>query len=152
MSENAKTPGEQARKEPRTLGEEPHSLREEESPEPESSPIPPEAIFSPDDPIAQPVGEIPEDAIYSPDDPILIKEVVDGVVTRMSGKEHGDPRASGNLAWEIRHAANIMNALSQALRERGVEALKLRPETEPLDAILRSFVAGYLVGRTDRRD
>ena len=137
MSEEARTPGEQARK---------------ELPETESAPIPPEAIFSPDDPIAQPVGEIPEDAIYFPDEPILINEVVDGVVTRMSGEDHGDSTVAGNLAWEIRHAANIMNALSRALRERGMEALKLHSETEPMEAALRSFVAGYLVGRMDLRD
>ncbi len=145
MPENARPPEEHARVASRPPeGEESEDLG--------AAPIPPEAIFSPDDPIARAEGEIPEDAIYSPDDPILINEVVDGVVTRMSGKEHGDSAAAGDLTWEIRHAANIMNALSRAMRERGMEALKLHPETEPMDAVLRSFVAGYLVGRTDLRD
>lgn len=113
--------------------------------DPTSIPDPPDGSGT--DPLAPTEGEIPEDAIFSPDDPILINEVVEGVVTGMAGRSEIDTGAAGDLAWEIRHTANIMNALSKALKEQGMEALKLHPETEPMDAVLRSFVAGYLVGK-----
>jgi hypothetical protein len=33
-----------------------------------------------------------------------------------------------------------------------MEALQVHPETEPMDAMLRSYIAGYLVGRTDAEE
>jgi hypothetical protein len=113
--------------------------------------IPAEAVFSPDDPIAKEEGEIPLDAIYFPDDPIIVNKVVDGVVTGMAGDPHPGKTTEGDLTWQIQHAAHIMNALSKALKEQGLEALKVHPETEPIDAVLRSFVAGYLIGKSDPR-
>ena len=111
--------------------------------------IPDDAFYSPDDPIARPEGAIPDEALYSPDDPIGRSEVGEGVVTTMSGLSVGEMGGEGDLYWEIRHAANIMDALARDLKEHGMEALKIHPETEPMDAMLRSYIAGYLVGRTD---
>lgn len=111
--------------------------------------IPAEAVYSPDDPIAKEEGEIPLDAIYFPDDPILVNKAVDGVVTGMAGNSRPDAGGEGDLSWQIQHAARIMNALSKALKEQGLEALKVDPDIEPIDAVLRSFVAGYLIGKTD---
>lgn len=97
-------------------------------------------------------GVIPEEAMFSPDDPILKEGEERGVVTGMGGEGIPSDRPLdqiGDLAWEIRHAANIMNGLATALKEHGMEALKVHSDTEPMDAVLRSFIAGYLVGRTD---
>ncbi len=96
-------------------------------------------------------GVIPEEAMFSPDDPILKEGEERGIVTGMGGDNRpSDPSLErvGDLAWEIRHAANIMNGLATALKEHGMDALKVHSETEPMDAVLRSFIAGYLVGRT----
>jgi hypothetical protein len=98
---------------------------------------------------------IPDEAIFSPDDPILRVGEERGVVTGMGGEDRGLDAPigrMGDLAWEIRHAANIMSGLAEALKEQGMEALKVHSETEPMDAVLRSFIAGYLVGRTDAEE
>jgi hypothetical protein len=95
---------------------------------------------------------IPEEAIFSPDEPIVREGEEPGVVTGMGGVDARDAAAQGgegDLAWEIRHAAHIMTGLAKALQDQGMDALKVDPETEPMDAVLRSFIAGYLVGRTD---
>ncbi len=97
-------------------------------------------------------GVIPEEAMFSPDDPILKVGEERGVVTGMGGEDRpSDPSLErvGDLAWEIRHAANIMKGLATSLKEHGMDALKVHSDTEPMDAVLRSFIAGYLVGRTD---
>ncbi len=111
--------------------------------------IPEDAFYSPEDPITGAEGDIPEDAIYSPDDPITRAEPMEGVVTTMSGLNVSRISGEGDLRWEIRHAANIIEALARNLKEHGMEALRIHPETEPVDAMLRSYIAGYLVGRTD---
>jgi len=100
-------------------------------------------------------GVIPEEAIFSPDDPIVKEGEERGVVTGMGGEgmpSDPSPEQIGDLAWEIRHAANIMNGLASALKEQGMDALKVHSETEPMDAVLRSFIAGYLVGRTESEE
>ena len=119
--------------------------------EEEGADIPDDAFYSPDDPIARPEGDIPDDAIFSPDDPIAREDedLGEGVVTGIGGTMGGEYGVSGNMAYELRHAANIMDALAKAIKEQGVEALRVHPETEPVDAMLRSFVAGFIVGRTD---
>jgi hypothetical protein len=97
-------------------------------------------------------GGIPQEAIFSPDEPIVREGEERGVVTGMSGVDVRDEAAQGgggDLAWEIQHAAHIMTGLAKALQDQGMDALKVDPETEPMDAVLRSFIAGYLVGRTD---
>ena len=33
-----------------------------------------------------------------------------------------------------------------------MEALRVHPDTAPMDAMLRSYIAGYLVGRDDSQD
>jgi hypothetical protein len=121
-------------------------------PEGSDAEIPEDAFYSPDDPIAQREGAIPADAFFSPDDPIFRSGPVEGVVTTMSGISVGEMRGKGDLRWEIRHAANIMDALARDLKERGMEALRVHPETEPMDAMLRSYIAGFLVGRTDTQE
>jgi hypothetical protein len=95
---------------------------------------------------------IPEEAIFSPDEPIIRQGEERGIVTGMGGVDDRDQAAQGgegDLAWEIQHAAHIMTGLAKALRGQGMDALKVDPDTEPMDAVLRSFIAGYLVGRTD---
>jgi len=114
-----------------------------------------EALAALDDPSSSDVDAIPEEAIFSPDDPILREGEERGVVTGMGGAHEGSApefEGMGDLAWEIRHAANIMTGLATALKEQGMEALKVHSETEPMDAVLRSFIAGYLVGRTDTEE
>lgn len=111
--------------------------------------IPDDAFYSPDDPIAQAEGEIPEDAIFSPDDPLTRTPDGEGVVT---GMDLDDGRRAGRgkgLAWEIRATASLLERFGRELRDQGMEALKVHPEMAPMDAMIRAFVAGYLVGRTD---
>jgi hypothetical protein len=111
--------------------------------------IPDEAFFSPDDPITQAEGAIPNDAIFSPDDPLIRSDDHEGVVVGMGGGDDRDYRKGKGLAWEIRNTAAIMEALARELNEKGMEALRVHPDTVPMDAMLRSYVAGYLVGRLD---
>ncbi len=119
-------------------------------PDPEGdSRIPEDAFFSPDDPIVLNEGEIPEDAIFSPDDPLTRSDDGEGIVTGIGGITEKDTSEGRGLAWEIRHTADILDRLSRELHENGLAALRVHPETEPMDAMLRSFVAGYLVGQMD---
>ena len=111
--------------------------------------IPDDAFYSPDDPIARREGDIPDDAIYSPDDPITRAEAPEGVVTTMSGLDASQLGGEGELLWEIRRVTNILEALAREMKEHGVEALRVHPESDPMDAMLRSYDACYLVGRTD---
>ena len=111
--------------------------------------IPEDAFYSPDDPIVRAEGEIPDDAIYSPDEPLTRSEELEGVVTTMSGLAASELGGGGDLQWEIRRVTHMMEALARDLKEHGMEALKVHPETEPMDAMLRSYIAGYLVGRTE---
>ncbi len=122
-------------------------------PEVEDAAIPEDAFYNPDDPIAHTEGVIPEDAIFSPDGPIARQdEGVEGIVTGMAGEAEEHAVVGGDLAWQIRRTSNILESLSHALREQGMEALRVHPETEPMDAMLRSFVAGFLVGRLEGRE
>ena len=118
----------------------------------EAVPIPNEAFFSPDDPIVRSEGEIPDDAIFSPDDPLARSDGGEGVVTGMAGARGQTQGKERGLAWEIQNTAKLMGTLSRELREQGMEALKVRPGSEPMDAMLRSFVAGFLVGRMDEEE
>lgn len=111
-----------------------------------------EAMAALEAPAGSEEAGIPEDAIFSPDDPIVREGEERGVVTGMGGEDTTGGEGSGqagDLAWEIRHAANIMTGLARALQEQGMDALKVHKETDPIDAVLRSFIAGYLVGRTE---
>lgn len=118
----------------------------------EAVPFPKDAFFSPDDPIVRSEGEIPDDAIFSPDDPLTRSETGEGVVTGMAGTRGRTQGKGRGLAWEIQNTAKLMDTLARELREQGMEALKVRPETEPMDAMLRSFIAGFLVGRMDEEE
>ena len=111
--------------------------------------IPDDAFFSPDDPIVRAEGDIPDDAIFSPDGPITQEEMGEGVVTGIGGSEDREARMVGSLAYELHQAASIMETLARALKEQGVDALRVTPETQPVEAVLKSFLAGYFVGRTD---
>ena len=113
--------------------------------------VPIDAFFSPDDPIAEPEGVIPEEALFSPDDP-LTRSVQEGVVTSLGGKAVRSREKARSLIWEIRHTAELLEVLARELREQGLEALKVNPESEPMDAMIRSFVAGYLVGQLDEEE
>jgi hypothetical protein len=113
--------------------------------------IPEDAFYSPDDPIAVAEGDIPDDAIYSPDEPILREDTEEGVVTDMGGSTAQRLQATG-LAYEIRKTARILEILGRDLEEHGMEALRIHPETDPMEAMLRSFVAGYLVGQEEPED
>lgn len=111
--------------------------------------IPEDAFYSPDDPIALSEGEIPEDAIFSPDDPLTRSEDGEGVVTGIGGSALRPPQKGRGLAWELRYTADLLKRLERDLREHGMEALRIHPDTEPMDAMLRSFIAGFLVGRME---
>jgi len=114
--------------------------------------FPKDAFFSPDDPIARAEGEIPEDALFSPDDPLKTAPLEPGVVTRLSGKAGRSPDRPRSLVWRVRLTADLLERLAKDLREQGLEALKVHPESERMDAIIRSFVAGYLVGQMGDED
>lgn len=122
-----------------------------QTPEETASTIPDEALYSPDDPISPMEGEIPEDAIFPPDGPIAREESEEGIVTGMSGVDDPALRVSSGVLWEIRHTADLLRNLERTLREKGVEALHIHPDVEPMDAMLRSFIAGFLVGRLEGR-
>jgi hypothetical protein len=111
-----------------------------------------DALYSPDDAIARPEGEIPKDAIYSPDDPIVREQKTGGVVMGMAGEEDEEPLSGEELIRQIHHMAHVLETLARDLQERGMEALRLRPDSDPADAMLRTFVGGYLVGRSDVQD
>lgn len=117
--------------------------------EEEDTTIPEDAFYSPDDPIASSEGDIPEDAIFSPDDPLTRTEDREGEVTGIGGSAAPPPQKGRGLAWELRYTADLLKALERDLREHGMEALRVHPDTEPMDAMLRSFVAGFLVGRLE---
>ncbi len=136
---------------PEEVGAE-EALAEEADLELEDSSIPEDAFFSPDDPIADSEGEIPEDAIFSPDDPLIQSEAGEGVVTGMGGWAAGPPPDGRGIEWEIRRTADLLKSLERNLREHGMEALRVHPEVEPMDAMLRSFIAGYLVGSMEGED
>ncbi len=116
--------------------------------------IPEDAIFNPDDPIVRAEGEIPEDAIFSPDEPIARREpgLSKGVAAGIRGGGGRRKPWEGDLAWQIRRTSHLLESLAHALREQGMEALRVHPETDAMDAMLRAFVAGYLVGRLDIRE
>ena len=115
------------------------------------SAIPDDAFYSPDDPIARAEGDIPDDAIFSPDDPIYQEDPEEGVVTDMGGSTAQPLRATG-LSWEMRKTADTLEALARDLKERGMEALRVHSDTETMDAMLRSYIAGYLIGRADEEE
>jgi hypothetical protein len=115
----------------------------------ETSEIPDDAFYSPDDPIAQAEGEIPDDAIFSPDDPLTRTPDGEGVVTGMNLEDKHKMGRGKGLAWEIRATASLLEQLGRELRDQGMAALKVHPEMAPMDAMIRGFVAGYLVGQTD---
>jgi len=114
--------------------------------------IPDDAFFSPDGPIARPEGDIPREAIFSPDDAIGLTDDGEGVVRGMGGEGAGDSGRGMGLDWEIRNTSRIMETLAKDLREQGMEALRVHPDTAPMDAMLRSFVAGFLVGKRGSED
>jgi len=113
------------------------------------SSFPPHAFYSPDDPIVEPEGEIPREALFSPDEPLRREEAEEGVVTRLNGNLTRSPDLHRSLAWKLRHTADLMESLSRELREQGLNALKVHPDSGPVDAMLRSFVAGYLAGQME---
>jgi hypothetical protein len=116
------------------------------------NPIPDDAFYSPDDPIVSAEGDIPDDAFYSPDDPVALEEDGEGVVTGMNGADARSRGKGRGLGWDLMNTAALMERLGRDLREHGMEALRVYPETEPMDAMLRSFVAGFLVGRMEEED
>lgn len=134
---------------------EPLDAAEESAGGPEGSeegskdPIPREALFSPDEPIARPEGYIPGHALFSPDDPVRQDDSGEGIVTNLGGREIKNAAEARSLLWEVRVAADLMETLARDLREEGLGALKLNPGAEPLDVMIRSFVAGYLIGKLD---
>ena len=117
--------------------------------EEEDTTLPENAFYSPDDPIARSEGEIPADAIFSPDDPLTRSEDEEGEVTGIGGSSVRPPQTGRDLVWELRYTADLLKALQRDLREHGMEALRIHPDTEAMDAMLRSFIAGYLVGRME---
>ena len=125
-------------------GADPDDPREEEK-----QSVPSNAFYSPDDPIAQPEGEIPSEALFSPDEPLRREKTEEGVVTRLNGNLTRSPDIPPSLVWKIRHTADLMETLSRELRERGLEALEVHPDSGPVDVLIRSFVAGYLVGQME---
>lgn len=127
----------------------PDAIPEEPGSEEEGSSLPQDALYSPEDPIATPEGEIPDDAIFSPDDPLTRSEGGEGVVTGMGGSTDGTARKGRGLEWELRYTADLLKNLERGLREQGMEALRVHPDVEPMDAMLRSFIAGFLVGRME---
>ena len=114
--------------------------------------IPPQAFYSPDDPIARPEGEIPSEAMFSPDEPLRREEDEEGVVTRLNGNFTHPPEIAPSLVWKLRHTADLMENLAQELREQGLGALKVNPDSGPVDTMIRSFLAGYLVGQMEEGD
>jgi len=114
--------------------------------------IPDDAFFSPDDPIGRSEGDIPDDAIFSPDGAIGRLDEGEGVVMGMGGGDDRDYGKGRGLAWEIRNTATLMETLARELREQGMAALRVHAQTQPMDAMLRSYVAGFLVGRMDEEE
>lgn len=114
----------------------------------------PEGVFiMPDEPIRHEARGVPEDAFISPDEP-MVRSDPQGVVTGIAGmskkkKVSATKLAAGGRDWNIRHAADILDHLSNDLRERGIEALRTHPEMEPMDGMLRGLVAGFLLGRQE---
>mgnify|MGYP001828392851 CR=1 FL=1 len=94
-------------------------------------------------------SEIPDDAFYSPDDPLTRTPDGEGVVTGMNLEDKHKMGRGKGLAWEIRATASLLEQLGRELRDQGMAALKVHPEMAPMDAMIRGFVAGYLVGQTD---
>lgn len=130
----------------------PHEGRDEEGRaglEEFRSLFPEDAVYSPDDPIARPEGEIPEDALFSPDQPLKRDPGEEGVVTRLSGNSDGITDEPGSRAWRVRLTADLLERLARDLRERGLEALTVPPGSGRMDTMIRSFVAGYLIGREE---
>lgn len=143
MSENPRVSAEE------DSPESPSGRQEAEKAGDEHGAIPEEAFYSPDDPISRREGGVPEEAFFSPDDPIAGRGREEGVVTGMAGRAEREMESGGDLTWQIRYISNVLESLAQALREQGIEALRIHPDSDPVDAMLRSFVAGYLVGKTD---
>jgi hypothetical protein len=143
MSEDPRGSAEEDSQDPATDGQEAEETAAEDGA------IPEEAFYSPDDPISRREGGIPEEAFYSPDDPIAVREREEGEVTGMAGRAEREMGSGGDLTWQIRYISNVLEGLAQALRKQGVQALRIHPDSDPVDAMLRSFVAGYLVGKTD---
>jgi len=114
--------------------------------------FPRDALYSPDDAIVRPEGEIPKDAIYSPDDPIAGGHEAEGVVTGMGGEAQEEATSGRDRVRQIRHVAHVLENLARELQDQGMRALRVRPSSDPVDAMLRTFVAGYLVGRSDVQD
>ena len=141
MTENPKNPG-------KITPDDEEAVSSEVLDETEDS-VPQSAFYSPDDPIASPEGDIPPEALFSPDGPLRIDEPEEGVVTRLSGRPTRSMDKPRSLTWRVRLTADLLEALSRDLKERGLEALKIHPKSERMDAVLRSFIAGYLVGQMD---
>lgn len=125
----------------------------EEDAEAEGS-VPDDAFIMPDQPIRHSARGVPDEAFISPDEPIIRSEPdPDKVeVTGIGGRSKKKPVAARKLAagsreWNIRHAADLLDHLAVELREHGLDALHVHPDIEPLDAMLRGLIAGFLVGR-----
>jgi hypothetical protein len=138
---------------PKAKADDAHEGADAEDPgEGEEQSLPAHAFYSPDDPIARPEGEIPREALFSPDDPLRREETEEGVVTRLNGNLSRPPDVPPSLAWKLRNTADLMENFSRELRERGLEALKVSPDSGPVDVLIRSFVAGYLVGQMEDQE
>lgn len=87
----------------------------------------------------------------SEEDPFAREEGLPGIATGIGGSSESVRVEAGDLAWEIRRAANTLSSLSRELEEGGLEALRIKSRTDPLESLIRTLLAGYLIGRTDRQ-
>ncbi len=119
----------------------------------EDAGVPADAFISPDEPIRR--SDEWDEALISPDDPIVRREPprapADGDDVEVTGigageRVYPDEVLSANPI-DVERLAGRLETLARDLREKGAAALRVPPDADGTDAVLRAFLSGYLEGR-----
>ena len=102
--------------------------------------VPQEAFISPDEPF---VADKFRDALIFPDDPFPPRERETGTVVGMDGSTEHEVMGSGRVFFDPRRAADVLEAVSTELRERGIDGFRPEGGISTFERKLRIQVTEY---------
>lgn len=130
--------------------------RERHPPEPGGEGGFEDAFISPDEPIIRKDPSFPDDAFISPDEPIVRTDRTEAdmegaVVTGIGGGGPVYPQSSLVQAGrDVQKLASMLDTLARDLRDEGTQSLRVEEGMSRFEAMLRSMLAGYLAGKSER--